>query len=293
MNPSDSNSPAPEIQVPAAPVSRGLSRKWTYGILALCLLFVLMPYLFWQSTWFGNPLTPAEIAKNLADREHPRKAQHALAQIADAIIRKDESVKRFYPQVVDLAAHSVDEIRVTAAWGMGQDNSVPEFHTALATLLRDPNPMVRRNAALGLVRFQDAAGHDEIVAMLKPYAMPSPAAGTLVQRLKPGDVVNPGTLLGRIKVGEEEKEFRSHVPGTLTRWLAPDNSPVQSGQPIIEIEPDPALVWEALRALVIIGKPDDLSAIEAYLAPRENFPQQIREQARQTIAAIQKRATLQ
>lgn len=291
MSAPDSNTPAPENAAPAAP--GGLSRKWTFGILALCILFVLMPYLFWQATWFGKPLTPEEITKNLADREHPRKAQHALAQIADAIIRKDESVKRFYPQVVDLATHSVDEIRVTAAWVMGQDNSVPDFHTALATLLRDPNPMVRRNAALGLVRFQDAAGHDEIVAMLKPYAMPSPAAGTLAQRLKPGDAVNPGTLLGRIKVGEEEKELRSHVPGTLTRWLAPDNSPAQSGQPIVEIEPDPALVWEALRALVIIGTPNDIPAIENYLAPRANFPQQIREQARESIAAIQKRATVQ
>ncbi len=266
----------------------GLSRKWTFGILALCFLFVLMPYLFWQGTWFGKPLTAEEIEKNLADTEHPRKIQHALAQIADAIIRKDADAKRWYPQVAQLATHGVDEIRVTAAWVMGQDNSVPEFHQALLSLLKDSNPMVRRNSALGLVRFSDSSGHDEIAAMLRPYAMPSPLGGTLTQRLKVGDVVNPGTLLGRINIGNEEKELRSQVPGELTQWLVPQSAAVQAGTPIAEIEPDATMVWEALRALVVIGQSEDLAGVERYLAPREGFPEQVRLQARETAAAIRK-----
>lgn len=287
-----SSVPPPDAPTPAPSSASavGLSRKWTFGILALCLLFVLMPYLFWQATWFGKPLTPEEIEKNLADREHPRKIQHALAQVADAMIRKDTSVKRWYPQVAQLATHGVDEIRVTAAWVMGQDSSVPEFHQALLTLLHDSNPMVRRNAALGLVRFGDPSGHDEIVGMLRPYLMPSPVQGSLQQRLKPGDSINPGTLLGRIIVGNEEKEMRSHVPGELTRWLIPQGFAVEIGQPVAEIEPDASMVWEALRALVVIGRADDLPAVERYLAPREGFPEQVRMQARETAAAIRKRA---
>jgi len=276
-----------------APASGGMARKWTFGILALCFLFVLMPYLFWQATWFGKPLTAEEIGKNLADTEQPRKTQHALAQIADAMIRKDPDVKRWYPHVAQLAAHPVDEIRVTAAWVMGQDNSVPEFHSRLLELLHDANPMVRRNSALGLVRFGDATGHDEVAAMLLPYAMPAPVGGTLTQRLKPGDVVNPGTLLGRANTGKEELEVRCQVPGELKRWLVPDSAAVQPGLLIAEIDPDATTVWEALRALVLMGSPADLPAVETFLAPRENLPPQIRTQAQQTIAAIQKRAAAQ
>lgn len=276
-----------------APAAGGLSRKWTFGILALCFLFVLMPYLFWQGTWFGKPLTDAEIGKNLADTETPRKTQHALAQIADSIIRKEAAVKRWYPQVIALASHKVDEIRITVAWVMGQDNSVPQFHQALLSLLRDPNPMVRRNAALGLVRFQDASGHEEIVAMLSPYTMPAPFAGALNHRLKPGDALNPGTLLGRIQTGSEEKEVRSQVPGTLSRWLVAENSVVQVGQGIAEIEPDTAMVWEALRALVFVGTVADLPAVERFTLPRANQPEQIRSQARETMLAIRKHAEAQ
>jgi len=284
------SSPSPAATPPA---SGGMGRKWTLGILALCFLFVLMPYLFWQATWFGKPLSAEEISKNLADTEQPRKAQHALAQIADAMIRKDASVKPFYPQVARLATHSVDEIRVTAAWVMGQDNSVPEFHQALLQLLHDANPMVRRNAALALVRFGDTSGHDDVVAMLQPYAMPTPLSGTLAQRLKPGDAVNPGTLLGRINTGKEEKELRCQVPGELKRWLVPDSSAVLQGAAVAEIEPDATTVWESLRALVLVGAPADLPAVEMMLAPREHLPPQVRTQAQQTIAAIQKRASAQ
>ncbi len=282
----DHNPPSPST----APASGGLSRKWTLGILALCFLFVLMPYLFWQATWFGKPLSPEEIEKNLADTEHPRKIQHALAQIADAMIRKDAGVTRWYPQVAQLATHGVDEIRVTTAWVMGQDNSVPEFHDALLVLLQDSNPMVRRNAALGLVRFNDAAGHEEIAAMLRRYAMPSPLRGTLTQRLKAGDAVNPGTLLGRINMGADEKDVRCQVSGELSEWLVPQSAAVEVGQPIAGIEPDATMVWEALRALVVIGKPEDSPAVERYLAPREGWPEQVRMQARETLAAIKKRA---
>ena len=36
-------------------------------------------------------------------------------------------------------------------------------------MLPDHDPLVRRNAALALVRFHDAAGHDEIASMLRSY----------------------------------------------------------------------------------------------------------------------------
>ena len=84
--------PAETAETPgasAAKPSAGLSRRWTFGILIVAFLFVLMPFLFWQSTWFGRPLTDEEIVKNLAHTEHPRKTQHALSQIADRIVARD------------------------------------------------------------------------------------------------------------------------------------------------------------------------------------------------------------
>jgi biotin carboxyl carrier protein len=277
------SSPAP------AKAAGGLSRKWTFGILILCFLFVLMPYLFWQATWFGKTLNDAEMREYLADSQHPRKAQHALAQIADRMGRGEASVRQWYPQVVQLGSHGVDEIRLTAAWVMGQDNRSAEFHAALAVLLRDPHPMVRRNAALALVRFGDAAGHDEIVAMLAPFPLPAPLGGTLAQRLRPGDVVNPGTLLARLQASREEKEVRCTVPGTLERWMVADRAAVQPGEAIALIAPEPTVVWEALRALVLIGRAEDLPAIERHTAVAPGVPEQLRTQAQQAMRAIAKR----
>ena len=273
---------------PAAP--QGVARRWTYAVLAVAFLFVLMPFLFWQSTWFGKPLTEEATARHLADREHPRKTQHALSQIADRILRGDASVKRWYPQVVALAAHPADEIRITAAWVMGQDNQAREFRAPLLEFLRDAHPMVRRNAALSLVRFSDASGRKELVAMLEPYTVASPRAGVLVQRLKLEDTVNPGTLLARIRVGETEHEVRSQVPGRVERWLAEDSAAVEEGQGIVLLAPSQEMVWEALRALFLVGQPEDLPAVERYTRPRDSMPPQIQQQALATARAIRERA---
>ena len=173
------------------PPKPGLKRRWLFVILALTFLFVLMPFLFWQATWFGKPLNDAQLQKSLVDREHPREIQHALSQVADRMLARDaftrDSARQFYPQVVQIAQNGQDELRLTAAWVMGQDNSIPDFHQELVRLLQDPNPMVRRNAALGLVRFGDASGLAEIRSMLQPSAIAAPSGGSaLDERLKPG-----------------------------------------------------------------------------------------------------------
>jgi len=261
--------------------------------LILAFLFVLMPFLFWHSTWFGRPLTEGEIAKNLADAQHPREAQHALSQIADRMMSSNpavrESARRWYPQVLALANHRAHEIRLTAAWVMGQDNSVPEFHQALLTLLDDADPMVRRNAALSLVRFRDAAGLPEIRAMLDSFAVTAPRAGVLAERLKPGDTLNPGTLIGRIQAGKEEQEIRSAVPGTVERWVVSGGSAVQEGDVIVTLSPSPETAWEALRALVLVGTGDDLPAVERYARGVQGMPDLVRRQAELASRAIRSR----
>ena len=136
----------------AAKPPKSFGGRWALGIVILTLSFVVMPFLFWNATWFGRPITDAQIAKALADRSHPREIQHVLSQFETRIERGDTSVRKWYPQMVALSKDPIDEIRVTDAWVMGQDNTAPEFHQALLPMLQDPNPMVQRNAALSLVR---------------------------------------------------------------------------------------------------------------------------------------------
>src|SRR6202030_2780296 len=174
------------------PTKPGLKRRWLFVILALTFLFVLMPFPFWQTTWCGKPLNDAQLQKSLVDREHPREIQHALSQVADRMLARDaftrDSARQFYPQVAQIAQNGQDELRLTAAWVMGQDNSIPDFHQELVRLLQDPNPMVRRNAALALVRFGDASGLAEIRSMLQPSAIAALSGGSaLDERLKAGD----------------------------------------------------------------------------------------------------------
>jgi hypothetical protein len=279
-------------EVTAKEAKKG-SRRSLYAILILALLFVLMPFLFWQATWFGRPLDDAQITQGLNDREHPRNTQHALAQIEQRMENPDPAVRasarQWYPDIIRVAAQDGDALRLTAAWVMGQDNAEPAFHQALLTLLGDTNPMVRRNAALGLIRFSDAAGHDEIVGMLSPYTLAAPSSGTLATRLKPDETVNVGTLVGRITEGNQKTEVRSQVPGTLDRWLVADGATVNAGQSIAVLDPSSDMVWEALRGLYFIGRSDDLPAINSFARGVPGFSPQIQQQAQITAQAISSR----
>jgi biotin carboxyl carrier protein len=278
----------PDSPAPSAP-KKSFGGRWTYLVLILALLFVLMPFLLWNATWFGKPLNDDQMSKALNNRLHPREIQHALAQIEQRIESGDPTVKRWYPDIVRLSNDKTDEIRVTAAWVMGQDDSVPEFHQALQRLLTDPQPMVERNAALGLVRFHDDSGHEQIVAMLRPYALLAPQSGKLSQRLRIGDVVNPGTLVAHIEQGSGEQEVRTAVPGTIDLWQAKDGSQVTAGQPLLQLTPSQEMVWEALRALYLIGRTEDLDAIAPYVRSIPNMPPQVRQQALDTERAIRSR----
>ena len=261
-----------------------------------------MPFLFWNATWFGRPITDAQISKALADRSHPREIQHVLSQFETRIERGDTSVRKWYPQMVALAKDPIDEIRVTDAWVMGQDNTAPEFHQALLPMLNDPNPMVQRNAALSLVRFQDDSGHAQIVFMLQPYVMNAPQAGVLATRLKPGDIVNPGTLVAHIEAagnsdaaGKSNRagksdEVRATVPGTVDHWLVQTGATVSAGQPILSLAPNESMAWEALRALFLTGRPEDLPYVNRFVRGADGMSPHVGAQAQATARAIHDRA---
>ena len=270
-----------------------MAKKWLIAILVLTFAFVLMPFLLWYMTTFTRPLNDADLAAYFQDVAHPRRAQHALSQIADRIMSPNpgtrESARIWYPQVVKFSEQGSDELRLTAAWVMGQDNQSQDFHSALVKQLGDANPMVQRNAALSLVRFADPAGHKLIAGMLAPYTVTAQRSGVLSIRLKPGDVINPGTLLAHISIGNDKTEVRSDVPGTIRQWIISDNAQVETGEPILLVDPSPEMVWESLRALYLIGQKEDLSAVSPYTRGAEGMPPQIQQQAALTAREISAR----
>jgi HEAT repeat len=253
-------------------------------------LIVLMPFLFWWSTWFGRQLSPQKIEEYLKDDKHPRHIQHALVQIGERLGRHDASASKWNGQLIRLAAHPVEEVRNTDAWVMGQDTSVPGFHDALLKMLQDPSLSVRGNAALSLVRFGDARGRPQIVALLQPARIISPGSGRVVDVDKPGTAVHQGGLVAKIQEGQLTTEVRSPVSGRIGWVRSAAGAVTSAGAEIATVEPSDDQVWEALRGLYIVGQPDDLSSIRAYERESREVPDRVREQAILTTKAIQERS---
>lgn len=181
---------------------------------------ILIPFWFWHGAWFGRPLTEEEMGDYFRTKDKPRKIQHALVQVEERIRRGDPSVRQWYDEVAEVSDHPRPEIRSTAAWVMGHDVKSSEFRQALLRLLRDREPLVRRNAALSLVRFGDPSGRPELLVMLKSS--------------------------------------------------------------------DPEQVWEALRALYLVGKDEDLADIER-IARDPKRGEELRQQARLAAGAIKQK----
>lgn len=278
----------PEVKIATPEVKR---LRASGPILILAVLFVTGAFLTWYFTWFGRDLSDADISLYLVDEKHPRRMQHALLQIQQRVERGDPNAKQWYPQVLALASHPETEFRLTVAWLMGFDSKSEEFHQSLLKLLRDPEPIVRRNASLALVRFTDPSGRPELVSMLSPYVLRATEAGEMASTLKEGASLARGTLLARItKPDKRTVEVRSPLPGKLERIVAPIGTKVEPGTPIITINSDEDSLWEALRGLALIGEPEDIPAIESYANGSVASSDRIKQQAVLATKAIQSRA---
>ena len=263
-------------------------------------LIVLMPFLFWWNTWFGRRLPERQISEYLQDEKHPRHIQHALVQLGERMARHDPAATRWYPDLIRLAAHPVEEVRNTDAWVMGQDTSGSGFHEVLSNMLNDPSPMVRGNAALSLVRFGDAAGRAQIVALLLPARIVAPTAGRVTETDKVGTSIHHGGLIAKLQIdpsaiasqnGQQSTELRSPISGRIRTLSVAPGSTVLAGAEVATVDPGDEQVWEALRALYIIGQPDDLPAIRPYERELPEVSSRVRRQALLTERSIRDRAT--
>ncbi|MGD0775395.1 MAG: hypothetical protein ABSC05_21475 [Candidatus Solibacter sp.] len=97
--------------------------------------------------------------------------------------------------------------------------------------------------------------------MLRPFAVRAAASGPVRYRLKLGDYVNPGTLVAHVGDGEA----------------------------LAELSADQSHVWEALRALYVVGQAEDLEDVRRFLRPLPGLPEKMARQAALTAQAIQAR----
>jgi hypothetical protein len=264
---------------------RAPGSKW---ILLLAILFVLATFLAWYFSWFGRELSDADISTYLSDVNSPRHVQHALNQIQKRMERGDAGASNWYPQLIALSTNPETEFRLTVAWVMGFDNKSFEFHEALKKLVQDPEPIVRRNAALALVRFNDPSGRAEVLSVLSPYPVRAPAGGVVASSLKEDSEVARNALLARIQEPDGRVVgLRSPLPGRINKILKTNGAQVAAGDEIMNLNSDEASVWEALRALSLIGKKEDLPIIQSYTNSTD-VSDRIREQARLTSKLVER-----
>jgi len=253
-------------------------------------LIVMMPFLFWWNTWFGRNLTDTQLTDYLHDSSKPRHIQHALVQIGERMGRHDATVSRWYPELVALSSHPVSEIRNTDAWVMGQDTAGPGFHDGLLRMLNDPSLLVRGNAALSLVRFGDASGRPQIVALLQPASVTTTQAGTVTDTSTRGTAIHQNGVVAKLNNSGTIVEVHSPIGGRLRDINVKSGQRAAAGDVIAVVDPDSEQVWEALRALYLVGQPEDLPVIRTYERDLPGNPDRIRQQALATDQAISARA---
>ena len=295
--PSETSASPPDPQIPSngSPTpepkpKRGMSRTQKILFFTTGWLIVLMPFLFWWNTWFGRHLSDQQLIEYLRDDKKPRHIQHALIQMGDRMSHGNVAAKQWYPELIRLANNRVEEVRNTDAWVMGQDTSGPGFHETLLKMVADPSPMVRGNAALSLVRFGDATGRPQIVALLQPAQIAAPVEGHVVDSDRPGTAIHQGGLLAKLAAPGSTApiEIRSPIPGRI-RSVSQPGANVAAGAEVAVVDPGTEQVWEALRALYIVGQVDDLPAIRPYERELPDIPDHVRQQALETDKAIRAR----
>src|SRR5207302_4229041 len=208
----------------------------------------------------------------------------ALVQLGERMAkqnktRQDAAAKQWYPELVRLAADPIEEVRNTDAWVMGQDTSGADFHETLLKMLNDPSPLVRGNAALSLVRFGDATGRPQILALLQPAEVKAQQSGKVIDTSIVGTAIHQGGVIAKLVQNGQTIEIRSPIAGRLRNLSVRTGQSVAAGDEIATLDPSTEQVWEALRALYLIGKLDDLPAILPYERELPDIPDHVRQQA--------------
>ena len=132
----------------------------------------------------------------------------------------------------------------------------------------------------------------QLRSMLQPFTLGAPDAGTIKFRMKEQDTVRNGSIIARIlpAEGDSRRDFVSPVGGTIARLLTKDGATVAAGDAVAIIDPDESQVTESLRALYLVGQPQDLDDVERFARGMPNMSERVRQQAEATARAIRERS---
>jgi len=115
----------------------------------------------------------------------------------------------------------------------------------------------------------------------------------LESSLKEQSPIARGTLLARLRQSSNIiEEVRSPLSGRLERVVLPQGTGIAAGETLLTLTSDEESIWEALRALSLIGDRDDLPALELYERGTAAGPKRsdrIKDQAALTAKTIRSR----
>jgi pyruvate/2-oxoglutarate dehydrogenase complex dihydrolipoamide acyltransferase (E2) component len=150
--------------------------------------------------------------------------------------------------------------------------------------------MVRGNAALSLVRFGDASGRPQIVALLQSAHVTALHSGQVTDTDTAGTAIHQGGIIAKVQAGGQTEEIRSPIGGRLRNLYVQTGQGVTAGEEIAIVEPSDDQIWEALRGLYIVGQPEDLPAVLPYERDVPEISDRVHQQATLTEQAIRGRA---
>jgi pyruvate/2-oxoglutarate dehydrogenase complex dihydrolipoamide acyltransferase (E2) component len=116
---------------------------------------------------------------------------------------------------------------------------------------------------------------------------------------KVGTAIHQGGLIAKLQVdpsavapqnSEQTIEVRSPISGRIRTLSVTTGTTLAAGTEIASVDPGDEQVWEALRALYLVGQLDDLPAIRPYQRELPEISSRLRQQALLTEKAILARA---
>lgn len=114
-------------------------------------------------------------------------------------------------------------------------------------------------------------------------------AGRITDASVVGTVIHQGGIIVKIESDGRTTEVRSPITGRLRELSVQPGKVVAGGDEIATLDPGTEQVWEALRALFLVGQPEDIPAIRPYQRELPEIPEHVRKQAVETEQAIRQR----
>ena len=110
---------------------------------------------------------------------------------------------------------------------------------------------------------------------------------------KAGTTIHQGGLVAKLQDGRQTTELRSPMSGRIRTIFVAPGTLIAAGSQIATVDPGDGQVWEALRALYLIGQTGDLPAIGPYQRELPEISERVRQQALLTEKSIRDRASAQ